>query len=46
MGVRLRQDEQPAFLERGHTGILATVRRDGRPVSLPSGRRSWTAPCG
>lgn len=35
MGVRLSEDEQLAFLERGHTGIITTLRRDGWPVSLP-----------
>ncbi|MCO8126277.1 pyridoxamine 5'-phosphate oxidase family protein [Acidimicrobiia bacterium EGI L10123] len=29
------QDEAWAFLERGHTAILTTLRRDGWPVSLP-----------
>jgi nitroimidazol reductase NimA-like FMN-containing flavoprotein (pyridoxamine 5'-phosphate oxidase superfamily) len=35
MGVRLTEDEQRAFLERGHTGVITTLRRDGWPVSLP-----------
>lgn len=35
MGVKLSEDEQLAFLERGHTGIITTLRRDGWPVSLP-----------
>lgn len=35
MGVQLSQDEQLSFLERGHTGIITTLRRDGWPVSLP-----------
>ena len=35
MGVRLDEDEAWAELERAHTGILTTLRRDGRPVSLP-----------
>lgn len=35
MGVQLTEDEQQAFLERGHTGIITTLRRDGWPVSLP-----------
>jgi PPOX class probable F420-dependent enzyme len=35
MGVKLDDDEVWAFLERGHTGILTTLRRDGWPVSLP-----------
>ena len=35
MGVRLGEEEAWAELERAHTGILTTLRRDGRPVSLP-----------
>jgi hypothetical protein len=35
MGFRLNADEQRAFLERGHTAIVTTVKRDGFPVSLP-----------
>jgi PPOX class probable F420-dependent enzyme len=35
MGVRLSDDEAWAELEAAHTGILTTLRRDGRPVSLP-----------
>jgi len=35
VGVRMSDDEAWAFLEQGHTGILTTVRRDGRPVALP-----------
>jgi nitroimidazol reductase NimA-like FMN-containing flavoprotein (pyridoxamine 5'-phosphate oxidase superfamily) len=35
MGVKLSEEEQLAFLERGHTGIITTLRRDGWPVSLP-----------
>ncbi len=35
MGVRLSDDEAWAELDAAHTGILTTVRRDGRPVSLP-----------
>lgn len=35
MGVQLTEDEQREFLERGHTGIITTLRRDGWPVSLP-----------
>jgi hypothetical protein len=35
MGVRLSEDEQLAYLQRGHTGIITTLRRDGWPVSLP-----------
>ncbi len=35
MSVRLSEDEAWAFLERGHTGIFTSLRRDGRPISLP-----------
>jgi PPOX class probable F420-dependent enzyme len=35
MGVRLDDDEAWAELEAAHTGILTTLRRDGRPVSVP-----------
>lgn len=35
MGVKLDDEEAWAFLERGHTGILTTLRADGWPVSLP-----------
>ncbi len=35
MGIRLDADEQLAFLQRGHTAIITTLRRDGWPVSLP-----------
>ena len=35
MSVRLSEDEAWAFLEKGHTGILTSLRRDGRPISLP-----------
>jgi nitroimidazol reductase NimA-like FMN-containing flavoprotein (pyridoxamine 5'-phosphate oxidase superfamily) len=35
MGVRLNDDEAWAELESAHTGILTTLRRDGRPVSVP-----------
>jgi PPOX class probable F420-dependent enzyme len=35
VGVRLTDDEAWAELDRAHTGILTTLRRDGRPVSLP-----------
>ena len=35
MGVRLTEDEAWAELAAAHTGILTTLRRDGRPVSLP-----------
>ena len=36
MGVRLSADEINEFLEKGHTGILTTLRRDGFPVTLPT----------
>ena len=35
MGVSMSEDESWAFLARGHTGILTTLRRDGWPVALP-----------
>ena len=35
MGVRLTEEEAWAELTAAHTGILTTLRRDGRPVSLP-----------
>jgi PPOX class probable F420-dependent enzyme len=35
VGVRLSEDEAWAELAAAHTGILTTLRRDGRPVSLP-----------
>lgn len=35
MGVRLSDDEAWAELAAAHTGILTTLRSDGRPVSLP-----------
>jgi PPOX class probable F420-dependent enzyme len=35
VGVRLTDDEAWAELAAAHTGILTTLRRDGRPVSLP-----------
>ena len=35
MGVQLTDDEAWAELASAHTGILTTLRRDGRPVSLP-----------
>ena len=34
-GVRLSADEAWAVVENSHTGILATLRRDGVPVMLP-----------
>ena len=36
MGVRLNADEVNKFIEKGHTGILTTLRRDGFPVALPT----------
>jgi nitroimidazol reductase NimA-like FMN-containing flavoprotein (pyridoxamine 5'-phosphate oxidase superfamily) len=33
--VRMSEDELWAFVEAGHTGILTTLRADGRPISLP-----------
>lgn len=35
MGVRLSDEETWAFLERGHTAVLTTLRRDGAPASVP-----------
>jgi nitroimidazol reductase NimA-like FMN-containing flavoprotein (pyridoxamine 5'-phosphate oxidase superfamily) len=35
VGVRLTEDEAWAELAAAHTGILTTLRQDGRPVSLP-----------
>lgn len=35
MSVRLSDDELWDFLEQGHTAIFTSLRRDGRPVSLP-----------
>jgi PPOX class probable F420-dependent enzyme len=35
MSVRLSPEEAWAFLEKGHTGILTSLRRDGMPISLP-----------
>jgi PPOX class probable F420-dependent enzyme len=35
VGVRLTEDEAWAELAAAHTGILTTLRRDGRPVALP-----------
>jgi PPOX class probable F420-dependent enzyme len=34
-GIRLSADEAWDTLERAHTGILTTLRRDGAPISLP-----------
>ncbi|MGH9112857.1 MAG: pyridoxamine 5'-phosphate oxidase family protein [Acidimicrobiales bacterium] len=33
--VRLSDDEAWTILERSHTGILTSLRRDGWPISLP-----------
>jgi PPOX class probable F420-dependent enzyme len=35
VSVRMTDDEAWRFLAGGHTGILTSLRRDGRPVSLP-----------
>ena len=35
MSVRLTPDEAWGVLERAHTGILTTLRRDGMPITLP-----------
>ncbi len=35
VSVRLSEDEAWAELAAAHTGILTTLRRDGRPVPLP-----------
>ncbi|TDC55938.1 pyridoxamine 5'-phosphate oxidase [Actinomadura sp. KC345] len=35
MGVRLTEEEAWSRLASAHTGILTTLRRDGRPVPLP-----------
>ena len=35
MSVRLSEDEAWEVLEAAHTGILTTLQRDGRPVTLP-----------
>jgi PPOX class probable F420-dependent enzyme len=34
-GIRLSVDEAWDTIDRAHTGILTTLRRDGAPVSLP-----------
>jgi PPOX class probable F420-dependent enzyme len=31
----MTEDEAWAFVERAHTGVLTTLRADGRPVALP-----------
>ena len=33
--IRLSEDEAWDVLDKSHTGILTTLRRDGTPVSLP-----------
>lgn len=35
MSIALSEDEIWTALARAHTGIVTTIRRDGRPVSLP-----------
>jgi nitroimidazol reductase NimA-like FMN-containing flavoprotein (pyridoxamine 5'-phosphate oxidase superfamily) len=35
MGIQLTPEEAWKFLEHGHTGIFTSLRRDGRPVTLP-----------
>lgn len=35
MSLRLSPEEAWTFLEKGHTGILTSLRRDGWPISLP-----------
>ena len=35
MGSRLDADEAWVVLEKSHTGILTTLRRDGMPIALP-----------
>src|ERR1700722_6366117 len=34
-GFRLTPDEAWEFIAAAHTGIVTTLRRDGRPVALP-----------
>ena len=36
MSVRLSDEEAWAELAAAHTGIFTTLRRDGRPVTLPT----------
>jgi hypothetical protein len=36
VGIRLSDDELWAEMERAHTGIYTTLRRDGWPISLPT----------
>jgi len=35
MSIRLSDDEAWAVIEAAHTGILTTLRTDGRPITLP-----------
>jgi PPOX class probable F420-dependent enzyme len=35
VSVRLSEDEAWGVVERAHTGILTTLKRDGSPVALP-----------
>lgn len=35
MGVRMSEGEVREFLRGSHTGILSTLRGDGRPVAVP-----------
>ena len=35
-GIRLSVDEAWDTLDRAHTGVLTTLRRDGVPISLPA----------
>jgi PPOX class probable F420-dependent enzyme len=35
MGIQLSEEEVRNFVGSAHTGILTTLRRDGRPVALP-----------
>jgi hypothetical protein len=35
VGFRLTEDEAWEFVSAAHTGILTTLRRDGRPITLP-----------
>ena len=34
-GFRLTEDEAWEFVARAHTGLYTTLRRDGRPITLP-----------
>ena len=35
LGFRLNEDEAWEFIVRAHTGYVTTLRRDGRPITLP-----------